>query len=106
MLAVWPALVVALVGLFGGLALTFVRGRRAWRRFKTLGTTVGKGLDEIAIVSKEIETHLTRAGEGSERLSAALERLRRSRARLDVLLAAVREARASMARAVPFLGGR
>ena len=106
MLAVWPALVVALVGLLGGLALAFVRGRRAWRRFKTLGTTAGKGLDEIAVASAEIETHLTRAGEGSERLSAALERLRRSRARLDVLLSAVREARGALARTVPFLGGR
>jgi site-specific recombinase len=106
MLAVWAAVVVALVGLLGGLALAFVRGRRAWRRFKALRTTVGNGIDEIAVASAEIETHLTRAGEGSERLSAALERLRRSRARLDVLLAAVREARASMARAVPFLGGR
>ena len=106
MLAVWPALVVALVGLLGGLALAFVRGLRAWRQLKTLGTTVGKGLDDISAASAEIETHLTRAGEGSERLSAALERLRWSRARLEVLLAAVREARAAMERAVPFLGGR
>ncbi len=106
MLAVWPALAIALVGLLGGLAHAFVRGRRAWRRLKTLGTMLRKHLDEITVASAEIETHLTRAGEGSERVSAALERLRRSRARLEVLQAAVREARASMERAIPFLGGR
>ena len=106
MLAVWPALAIAVGGPVCGLALAFVRGRRAWRGFKSLGATVGDRVAEIASSTAEIETHLTRAGEGAERVSAALERLRRSRARLEVLQAALREARASMERAVPFLGGR
>jgi hypothetical protein len=105
-LAVWPALAVAVAGLVGGIVLAFVRGRRAWRRFKALGSAVGTGLEDVTAKSGEIETHLTRAGEGSERLSTALERLRRSRARLDVLLGAYREARDAMERAVPFFGGR
>ena len=105
MLVVWPALAVALAGLFGGVALAFVRGRRTWRDFKGLGKTVGDRLDEISKASEGIETHLSRAGESSERLSASLERLRQARARLDVQLAAVREARTLVERAVPFLGG-
>ena len=105
-LAVWPALAVAVAGVDGGVIVAFLRGRRAWRRFKALTSAVGKGLDDVATRSGEIETHLTRAGEGSERVSAALERLRRSRALLDVLLGAYREAREAMERAVPFFGGR
>jgi hypothetical protein len=105
MLAVWPALGVAVAGVVGGIVVAFVRGRQAWRGFKSLGSAVGKGLDDIGSSAAEIETHLTRAGEGSERLSAALERLRSSRARLDVLLSALREARTAVERAVPFLGG-
>ena len=104
MLAVWPALAVALAGLLGGVALAFIRGRRTWRDFKAIGKTVGDQLEEITMASEEIETHLSRAGESSERLSSSLERLRRSRARLDVQLAAVSEARTVVQRAVPFLG--
>ena len=106
MLVVWPALAVALAGLFGGAAVAFTRGRRTWRSFKGLGKTVGDRLDEITKASEEIETHLSRAGESSEHLSSSLERLHRSRARLGVQLAALREARTVLERAVPFLGGR
>ncbi len=102
----WPALGVAVAGVVGGVGLAVVRGRRAWRRFKALTSAVRHGLDDVAARSGEIETHLTRAGESSERLSTALERLRRSRARLDVLLGAYREAREAMERAVPFFSGR
>src|SRR5690348_13235143 len=102
MLAVWPALGVALARIVGRIVVAFVRGRRAWRAFKSLGSAVGKGVDAIATSSAEIDTHLTRAGEGSERLSVALERLARSRVRLDVLLAAMREARTAVTRTVPF----
>ena len=65
MVAVWPALAIALLGLFGGLVLAFVRGRRAWRALKLLGGTVGEHLDEVAKATAEIETHLTRASEGA-----------------------------------------
>jgi hypothetical protein len=105
-LAVWPALAIAVIGLFGGATAAIVRGLRSWRRFKGFLRAVGDKLAEVSAKTEEIETHLTRAGEGSERLSAAVERLRRSRARLEVQLAAVREARAAVEREIPFLGGR
>jgi hypothetical protein len=106
MVFVWPALAIALGGLFGGIVLAFVRGRRTWRGFKALSGALGERLDEVAAASGEIETHLTNANDASERLSTALGHLRRSRARLDVQLAAVREAREAVEREVPFLGGR
>jgi hypothetical protein len=105
MLAVWPALGVAVAGVVGGILYAVIRWRQAWRRFKALGSAVGKGLDDIATSSAEIDSHLTRAGESSERLSAALEKLRLSRARLAVLLSALQEARTALTRTVPFLGG-
>jgi len=105
MLVVWPALGVAVAGVVCGVAYAVRSWRQAWRGFKSLSSAVGKGLDDIAASSAEIDTHLTLAGQSSERLSATLERLRLSRARLDVLLAALREARTALERAVPFLGG-
>jgi chromosome segregation ATPase len=104
--AVWPALGVAVVGVVAGLITAIVRGLRSWRRLKGLSRAFGNGVADVSTRAEEIETHLTRASEGSEQLSASLERLRRSRARLNVQLAAVREARAAVERELPFLGGR
>jgi len=106
MTAVWPALAIAVVGIVAGLIVAIVRGLRIWREFKATGGKLGDRLEEISRAAEEIDTHLSRAADGSERLAGALERLRRSRARLDVQLAAVREARDALERAVPYLGGR
>jgi len=101
---VWPALAVALVGVVGGLAVAAVRALRAYRDAKRLARTVGERVGEITSATEEIEVHLSRAAESSERLTAALESLRRSRAQLQVLLDAIRESRVAVRRAVPFLG--
>jgi septal ring factor EnvC (AmiA/AmiB activator) len=77
-----------------------------WRALKATGKRLGDGLDEISTAVGAIETHLSLASESSQRLAAMLDRLRRSRARLEVQLAAVREARQLVLRAVPFIGGR
>ena len=106
MIAVWIALGIAVAGIAAGVAVALVRGLRLWREFKALGRTVGERLDGISRSTREIETHLSRAAESSERLSGSLERLRRSRAVLDVQLSALREARDTVGRAVPFLGAR
>jgi hypothetical protein len=103
--AVWPALGVAVAGIVVGIAVAVVRGLRAWRGFKALGRGAGERLEAISRKTEEIDTHLTRAGASSERLSESLAKLRQSRARLDVQLAAVREARASIERLLPFGGG-
>ena len=106
MLSVWIALGVAVAGIVAGAAVALVRGLRAWRELKEIGGTVGDRLDGITRSTDEIETHLSLAAESSERLAASLERLRRSRAVLDVQLSALREARDTVMRAVPFLGAR
>src|SRR5581483_8234218 len=103
MLAVWPALGIAVAGLVGGLAVAAVRGLRAWRRLKATRRTLGEKVGEITAATAEIERHLANAEASSQRLADALARLRRSRARLDVQLQAVREAQDSLGRAVPFL---
>ena len=106
MIYVWPALAVALVGIVGGIAVAGLRGLRSWRDFKRFGRSLGDRAGEIETSASEIEVHLTKAGEASDRLSVALRDLRRSRAELDVLRAAIAEARTSVERAVPFLGPR
>ncbi len=106
MIAVWAALGVAVAGIVGGLVVAAVRALRAWRVLKATKRTVVERLDAIASSADEIEAHLARASEGSERLAQALATLKRSRARLDVQLGALREARAAAARVLPFLGSR
>jgi hypothetical protein len=106
MIAVWPALAILFAGVVAGLVFAVVRGLRMWRGVKATGGRIGQRIEEILLASAEIETHLERAADSSERLAAALERLQRSRAMLEVQLSAIREARATIERAVPFLAGR
>jgi uncharacterized membrane-anchored protein YhcB (DUF1043 family) len=102
-IAVWPALAVAVVGLVAGILVAVFSGLRCWRTLKRLRRGVGEELERISQMTREIETHLARSAEASGRLAVVRERLRRSRARLDVQLAAIREARATVTRAAPFL---
>jgi len=99
----WLPLGFMLVALVAGLAVAVLSGLRVWRDVKRLGGSVGEELEAVSRAAEEIEVHLGRAAAGSERLTAALEHLARSRARLDVQRAALREARASVIRAVPLL---
>lgn len=106
MLLFWLALAVALACLAAGLAYAVVKGLRGWRDLKATGSRITEQLDAINKATMEIETHLERASASSARLSNALEHLARSRARLDVLRAAMAEARATITRALPFLPSR
>jgi hypothetical protein len=101
----WIALAVLLVGVVVGLVVAIVRGLRLWRQAKRTGRAFTAELDHIARVSGEIEQQLARAQESSTRLTAALERLNASRQRLDIQLAAVREAREQLARTLWFVPG-
>ncbi len=91
-------LLVSLVVVVAALAVAAVRGLRAYRDAKRLSNAIGEGLTRIERSAAKIEVHLSAASASGERLSASLERLRRSRAGLSVLLAAFADARGTLTR--------
>jgi hypothetical protein len=95
-LAGWGVLTVA------GIAFAVVRGIGLWRTTKRAGSALGARVEAIARSAERIETHLANAQAATGRLQAATGRLARSRAELDVLLAAIREARAAVSLVLPF----
>jgi hypothetical protein len=62
-------------------------------------------MDRISAVTLSIERHSAKAAAAVDRLQSATGRLALSRARLDVQLAAVREARAQVRRTFWFIPG-
>jgi hypothetical protein len=103
--AFWIALAVLLVGVVGGIAYVVVRGITLWRKLKRTGGVFGDEAARISEVSAEIQGQLDRASASSARLAEASKRLALSRARLDVQLQAVREARHTVRRLLWFLPG-
>ena len=94
----WLSLAVFLVLLLGSIAFAALRGLELWRAFKRLSREAGSELDRIARTSAEIELHLQAAAASGTRLDAAVTRLGHSRARLNVLTAALADARAAVGR--------
>ena len=103
--AFWIALAILLAGVVGGLVYVVVRGITLWRQVKRTGGTLGAETARIAEASEEIQEHLDRASASGARLGEAAERLAVSRARLDVQLQALREARQALRRTFWFLPG-
>jgi hypothetical protein len=105
MMAVWLALAFYLLALVAGLVFVVVRGLTLWRQVKRTGSSFSSEAERISRVSAEIQEHLDRASASNERLGAAAGRLAMSRAKLDVQLQAIREARHAMQRLLWFLPG-
>jgi hypothetical protein len=103
--AFWIALAVLLVGILGGIAYAVLRGLALWRQVKRANRTFGAETARIAEASAEIQEHLDRASASSALLTEATARLAVSRAKLDVQLAAIREARQTVRRVLWFLPG-
>ena len=101
----WIAIAVLLAGVVGGIAYAVVRGLALWRQLKRTGGAFGDEAARISHASEQIQGHLDRASGSSARLAEALQRLAVSRARLDVQLQAVREARHTVRRLLWFLPG-
>ena len=101
----WIALAVLLVGVVAGIAYAVLRGIAMWRRIKRTGRAFSVESERIAEISSQIETHMDRANASNTRLGDAAARLATSRARLDVQLQAIREARHTMRRLLWFLPG-
>jgi hypothetical protein len=104
-MVVWIALAFLLLGVVAGIAYVVIRGLLLWRQVKRTGGAFSAEAERISRVSAEIEVHLERAETSKERLGEAAERLAVSRAKLDVQLQAIREARHAMRRLLWFLPG-
>jgi len=103
--AFWIALAVLLVGILGGIAYAGLRGLALWRQVKRANRTFGAETARIAEASAEIQEHLDRASASSALLTEATARLAVSRAKLDVQLEAIREARQTVRRVLWFVPG-
>ena len=101
----WIALAVLLAGVVGGIAYAVVRGLSLWRQVKSTGGTLGAETARIADATADIQEHLERASASGTSLGDASARLAVSRAKLDVQLQALREARQTMRRLLWFLPG-
>ena len=104
-MAVWIALAVLLVAVLGGIAYAAVRGFQLYRTAKRSGAVFTSEMDRISRVSEQIEHHAAAAEAAAGRLKDASGRLATSRARLDLQIAAVREARAQVRRVFWFVPG-
>ena len=102
-MAVWIALAAFLVPLAAGITIAVYRAVRTWRLLKRTGGSFTAELDRIARAADEIDGHLARASASTDRFGEAQVRLSASRARLEVQLAAIREARGQLARVFWFV---
>ena len=102
---VWIALALLAVGVVAGIVYAVVRGLALWREIKRTGSSFSAESERIAETSAQMQVHLDRASASGTRLAGATERLATSRARLEVQLQAVREARHTMRRLLWFLPG-
>ena len=101
----WIALIVLVAGVVGGIAYVVLRGLSLWRQLKRTGGSFSTESARIADTSAQIQGHLDRANASGGRLRDASARLALSRARFDVQLQAIREARHTMKRLLWFLPG-
>ena len=95
MALVWLALAVSAAAVIATAVMAFLRGRELYRDATRVGGQMSVEVEHIERSTAEIEGHLEAAAKSSEALSVALARLSASRARLNVLLAALEGVRAS-----------
>ena len=101
----WISLAVLLVGVVAGIAYAVVRGLAMWRQIKRTNGTFSAESARISEASAQIQEHLDRASASSARLADAAARLATSRAKLDVQLQALQEARRTVRRVLWFVPG-
>jgi hypothetical protein len=106
MAIVWLALTVSLVLVIGSAVYLTRHGLAAFRALKALGGGVEQELNRIDVATREIELHLNAAADSGTKLNESLQRLQASRARLNVLLAAIAEVRAAVARVTGVVPGK
>ena len=88
------AFLAALALVIVATVLCVVRGVGMWRQLKRTGKAMGAELDALEARTARTETLLAQAERRSAELEAALDRLRVSRARLQILRGALESAQA------------
>ena len=101
----WISLAVLLAGVVAGITYAVLRGLAMWRQIKRTGSTISAETARIADASAQIQEHLDRASASGAVLGEASARLVTSRARLDVQLQALQEARRTVRRVLWFIPG-
>jgi 3-methyladenine DNA glycosylase/8-oxoguanine DNA glycosylase len=91
---VLASFLIGLAVVIGATVFCVVRGFRFWGQAKTTGAILGEEVARFEERSARTERVLAEAETASKDLEAALERLRRSRAELQILLDAVERAKA------------
>jgi hypothetical protein len=94
-LLTWVSLLFLVVAVVGSVAFAASRALHAWRTFRRFSKTTSTAIAGVLQTAAEAERHAVAFTEGTEKLSAALARLEKSRAELAVIEAAAAEARAS-----------
>ena len=105
MIVFWLALIVAIVGVAGGIGYGVVSGLALWRRLKQTGKAFTAELDQISRTVAQFDPQLARAAASRRRLGASTVRLQLSRKRLAVQTGALQEAQRSIRRALWFVPG-
>ncbi len=90
---VWAALAAGAGAVVASLAFVAVRGLRAWRDLRDGMRAIGVALDDVSVRVERFADRAEAVSAQAGRIGAAVEPLRVSRARLNVLLAAIDEAR-------------
>ena len=85
--------------------MSVVRGLQLWRNVKRSGATISAEMERVSDGSLRIDHHLANAEAAQVRLRAATGRLATSRAKLELQLAAVQEARAQVRQVFWFVPG-
>jgi hypothetical protein len=101
----WISVAVLIVAVAAGVAFAVYRGICLYRRARRTSDAFAEPMAHIEAATASIEGHLAEAEASSKRLSEAAEQLRISRARLDVQLGAVRDARVRARRVFWFVPG-
>jgi uncharacterized membrane protein len=95
-LLTWISLLFLVVAVVGSIAVAATRALRAWRTFRRFSRTTSAAIAGVLETAAEAEQHAVAFTEGTEKLSAALAQLERSRAELAVIQAAADQARSSL----------
>ena len=95
---VWPALAIDVIAVVGGIVFAGLRGLSTYRLSRSVGGELTAGIERVSRDADEMAPKLERLADGTVRLDEALTRLQVSRVRLNVLLEAIAQVRAGIAR--------